>query len=105
MPLIQCLLWVSSSLSLLYHLGGWLRPEAAVALPLPLRAARVSLLNGRALDVAIRTIHTAITFIGLEHCTTALAFIEKLTRVRRHQFSLRVTAFWAGDCRVQLHRT
>ena len=75
---------------LLDHLSGWSFGGgiAAVALPLPLRAAGVSVLNGRALDIAIRTIHTAITFIRLEHCTAALAFIEKLTCVRRHQLSL-----------------
>jgi hypothetical protein len=27
--LVEWPLWVNSSLSLLYHLGGWLRPEAA----------------------------------------------------------------------------
>ena len=74
------------------------QPEAVVALPL--RTAGVSLLNGGTLDITVRTIDTAITFIRFEQCTAALAFIKKLTGVRRHHLSFRVTAFWARDCRV-----
>jgi hypothetical protein len=63
-------------------LTGSLRPEAAVALPLS--AAGVSLLNGWAFDITVRTKNTAITFIGLEQFTAAFAFIEKLTGIRGH---------------------
>jgi len=77
---------VISSQSAVYHPGGGLPPEAAIALLL--RAAGVSLLNGRALAVAVRTIHAAITFIGLEQCAATCAFIEELARVCWHQLSL-----------------
>lgn len=55
---------------------------------MPLRAAGTPPLNGRAFGIAVRTIHTAIAFKGFKQHTTALAFIEELTCVGRHQLSL-----------------
>lgn len=63
-----------------------------------LRAAGVPFLNRWALGVTVRTVHAAIAFERLQQVAAALAFIEELTRVRRHQFSLRMPAFWAGNC-------
>jgi hypothetical protein len=39
----------------------------------------------------------------LQQFAAAFAFIEELAGVRRHQFSLGVSALWTGDCRIQLH--
>lgn len=69
-----------------------------------LRTARVPLLNWWALGVAIRTVHATITFERFQQFAAAFAFIEELARVRRHQFSLGVSALWAGDRRMQFHK-
>lgn len=63
-----------------------------------LSAAAVIFLDRWALGVAVRTVDATITFDWLEEFAAASAFIEELACVRRHQFSLRVPAFWAGDC-------
>ena len=61
-------------------------------------AAVVTFLDRWALGVAVRTVDATITIDWLEEFAAAFTFIEELACVRRHQFSLRVPAFWAGDC-------
>ena len=72
---------------ILFLVGGWTRPEGDVELLL--RAAAVSLLNRRALDVAVGTIHTTIALLRLYQSTAALTFVEELARISGHQFSNR----------------
>lgn len=62
-----------------------------------LRAAGVPFLNRWALGIAVGAVHATIAFEWLEQFATAFTFIEELTRIRRHQFWLRVPTCWAGD--------
>ncbi len=53
-------------------------------------------LYGRTRSRAIGTIDTAITGFWLKHSMTLLAFVEPLTRIRRHDFRLCVAANWTN---------
>lgn len=55
------------------------------------------------MGIAVRTVHAAIAFSRFEDFAAAFAVVEVLTRVRRHEFPLGVTAFWARDCGEKMH--
>ena len=75
---------------------GSARPKAGIESPL--WTAGTPFLNGRALGIAVRTVHAAVVFERFEQFAAAFAFVEELTRVYRHPFPPGVPASRAGDC-------
>jgi len=62
-----------------------------------------SFLDGRARRVAIGAEHAAVSHLGPQDGSTALAVIEKLAGICRHGFCLPMATGWTGDGGSQDH--
>lgn len=69
----------------------------------PLVAARGSLLNRRALRVAIGTVHAAVTLERSQQRPAGRTVVIELTSICRHQFLCVVPALGARQRRVQFN--
>jgi hypothetical protein len=76
-------------------------PHSAAATVIP-----VGLLDWGTRNSAVRAVHAAIARQRLEQRMTLLALVAPLAGVGAHCFSLRVTAHWAGQRRLEcdIHR-